>query len=180
MKFIPIFAPYLHVVKYDDQLQDELVRLSALWNNAKYLTEYFTKRKNDLKFFNVSVAEAVRLTRNEINQFRRRLLNVLHSKNPYLDDLFSNLDNEEYRREVRLSKQKAKPNPKHWLRIYALKIETNRYLIIGGAIKLHEKMDEDVTITELGKFNIVRDYLIAEKVIDYDSFYELIIEDDEN
>lgn len=41
-------------------------------------------------------------------------------------------------------------------------------------------MDEDATITELGKFNIVRDYLITENVIDYESFYELILGEDEN
>jgi hypothetical protein len=180
MKFIPIFVPYLHAVKYDKQVQDELARLFRLWTNAKYLTEYFNKQSNDLKYYNVSVEEAVRITRIEINNFRTNLFKILNSKDPNIDSLFSSLNNEEYSREVRLSKQKAKPNPKHWLRIYALKIQANRYLIIGGAIKLQEKMDEDATITELGKFNIVRDYLIAENVIDYDSFYELILEEDEN
>lgn len=180
MRFIPIFDPYLHAVKYDKQVQDELARLFRLWNNAKYLTEYFNKQSKDLTYYNVSVAEAVRLTRIEINNFRKKLFIILNSKDPNIDTLFSSLNNEEYRREVRLSKQKAKPNPNYWLRIYALKIQENRYLIIGGAIKLHEKMDEDATLTELGKFNRVRDYLIAENVIDYDSFYELILEEDEN
>lgn len=180
MRFIPIFDPYLHAVKYDRQVQDELARLFSLWNNAKYLTEYFTKHSNDLKYYNVSVAEAVRITRIEINNFRKKIFIILHSKDPNIDSLFSSLNNEEYRREVRLSKQKAKPNPNYWLRIYALKIQSNRYLIIGGAIKLHEKMDEDATKSELVKFNRVRDYLIAENVIDYDSFYELILEKDEN
>jgi hypothetical protein len=67
MKFIPIFEPYLHVVKYENQAQDEFVRLVTLWNDAKYLTEYFTKQSNDLKYYNVSVPEAVRITRAEIN-----------------------------------------------------------------------------------------------------------------
>jgi hypothetical protein len=35
--------------------------------------------------------------------------------------------------------------------------------------------EDDKTIKELEKFNFVRDYLIAEKVFDYDSFYELVI-----
>jgi hypothetical protein len=174
MDFITIFEPNLHVVKFDDL--HEFEKLINDWNDADYLFKYFAKRENDLKYYGVSVIDAVRITRYEINQFRNKLQQILKSTNPDLDQLFTNLDNQEFRTNVELSKQKSKPNPKYWLRIYALKIEPNIYVIVGGAIKLKKLMEEEeVTANELIKLNKVRDFLRSEGISDYDGFYELII-----
>ncbi|MEY3425321.1 MAG: hypothetical protein RL679_679 [Bacteroidota bacterium] len=174
MEFDRIFAPYLHAVRIDGV--NVFNKIVTDWNNANYLFEYFSKKEQDLKYFNVSVPDAVRITRFEINKFRNNLQQILNSKNPNLDQLFSNLDNKEYRTDVELSQQKAKPNHKYWLRIYALKIESNRYVIVGGALKLKELMDEDeATKKELVMLNQVRDFLRNEGITDYDGFYELII-----
>ncbi len=174
MEFDSIFAPYLHVVKIDGT--NVFNKIISDWNNTKYLFEYFKKREQDLNYYNVSVQDAVRITRLEINKFRNNLHQILNGSNPNLDQLFSNLDNQEYRTDVELSKQKAKPNRKYWLRIYAIKIEPNKYIIVGGALKLKKFMnDDEATKKELVKLNQVREYLRNEGVTDYDGFYELII-----
>ncbi len=174
MEFDSIFVPYLHVVKFNGV--NAFNKIIEDWNDAKYLFEYFKKREQDLKYYGVSVSDAIKITRDEINKFRNKLNQILNSSKPNLDQLFSNLDNQEYRIDVELSQKKAKPNPKYWLRIYAIKIESNIYLIVGGALKLKQFMDDDdATKNELIKLNQVRDFLREEGVTDYDGFYELII-----
>lgn len=47
-----------------------------------------------------------------------------------------------------------------WLRIYAIRVEPNVYIITGGAIKLTAKMqDREHTQRELDKLNACRDFL---------------------
>lgn len=86
--------------------------------------------------------------------------------------MFSNLDDYETR-TIELAKQKSK---RRWLRIYALRIDTNAYIIIGGAIKLTHKMEARLhTAKELDKLESCRTYLIDQGVFDIDSFNELDI-----
>jgi hypothetical protein len=89
-----------------------------------------------------------------------------------LDYIFRPLDNLEFR-EISLSKQKAS---KRWLRLYAIKIEANHYVITGGAIKLTHKMQEkEHTQKELVKLEKCRNYLQSQDVFDTDSFNELTL-----
>ncbi|NEW80764.1 MAG: hypothetical protein GZ094_00135 [Mariniphaga sp.] len=86
--------------------------------------------------------------------------------------MFVNLDNSEWR-ILDLAKQKSK---RRWLRLYALRIDTNTYVITGGAIKLTHKMEGRLhTEKELIKLDKCRNYLKDQGVIDVDSFNELVI-----
>jgi len=83
-----------------------------------------------------------------------------------------NLDDSELR-IIDLAKQKSK---RRWLRIYALRIDTNSYVITGGAIKLTHKMAGRLhTEKELIKLDTCRNYLKDQGVFDTDSFNELVI-----
>ena len=54
---------------------------------------------------------------------------------------------------------------------YAIRLESGRYIITGGAIKLTATMQErEHTLEELNKLNKVRDYLISLGVFDYNGF----------
>jgi len=67
-------------------------------------------------------------------------------------------------------KSKAKAN---WLRIYALRIDRNTYIITGGAIKLTQKMQErDHTDIELKKIEKCRNYLLELGIVDKDGVIE--------
>lgn len=71
-----------------------------------------------------------------------------------LTSLFRHLENSRVS-EMLLGREKAKGQRKthdSWLRIYAIKLESNSYLITGGAIKLTRTMEErEHTLNELRK-----------------------------
>jgi len=65
-----------------------------------------------------------------------------------------------------------------WLRIYAIRLEPNVYVVTGGAIKLSRKMQErEHTALELQKLNRCKAFLKANDIFDQDSFVELINEE---
>ncbi|MCU0328251.1 MAG: hypothetical protein MUE53_04605 [Chitinophagales bacterium] len=83
------------------------------------------------------------------------------------------MDNQEYH-IVELSKQKGRKN---YLRIFAIKIDKNCFVITGGAIKFHHlNKDRPHTLREMQKLSRCRDYLKENRVFDADSFYEFINE----
>ena len=60
-----------------------------------------------------------------------------------------------------------------WLRVYAIRLEPNVYIVTGGAIKLTRTMQERAhTIIELEKLNSCKEFLKANGVFDKDSFVE--------
>ncbi len=81
-----------------------------------------------------------------------------------------------------LSREKARnwDRARHasWLRIYAIRLEPNVYVVTGGAIKLTRTMQErNHTALELSKLNSCRAYLKNNGVFDCDSFVELTNEE---
>ncbi len=91
----------------------------------------------------------------------------------HFEIFFKSLHNQEYKPKP-VSKQKGR---KSYLRIYALKIDTNCYVITGGAIKFILLMEERLhTKQELIKIEKCRNYLKENGVLDIDSFYEFLEE----
>ena len=90
-----------------------------------------------------------------------------------LDELFRPLENTRLS-EMLLGREKAKGRfhvHASWLRLYAIRLESGRYIITGGAIKLTATMQErEHTLAELTKLNKVRDYLISLGIFDYNGF----------
>ena len=77
-----------------------------------------------------------------------------------------------------LGKEKAKgfrtSGHPSWLRLYALKLDPETYVITGGAITLTHTMGErQHTIMELQKMENVRNFLLAKGVSDLDGMYDL-------
>jgi hypothetical protein len=171
MKIINTFVPGLTTFKFS--IKDELERNLDLWMDAKYLHEFFTIHKANLSYFNVaSVKEAVKITLKEVEQIQEKLFELTQNSNKQLDELFKNLNDNEYRETI-LSKQKSK---QRWIRLYAIKIESNHYVITGGAIKLVHKMKQsELTQNEKVIIEKCRNYLLEQGVYNADSFYELIL-----
>jgi hypothetical protein len=169
MKIINTFVPQLTAFKFHSE--DELARNLDLWTDTKYLYDFFEKNKSDLSFFKVkTVKEAVLKTREQAYLLQEKLLQCIN-KDIELDELFQNLDDNEYH-ETTLSKQKSKH---YWLRLYAIKIESNHYVITGGAIKMTHKMNQNqLTKKEASILEKCRNYLLENDIYDSDSFYELI------
>ncbi|MCL4484683.1 MAG: hypothetical protein M1445_19070 [Bacteroidetes bacterium] len=172
MEIVPIFDAHLYSFKYPEEEFDELERLFDEWNDFELLRKFFEENSKDLKYYQLEVDDAIIETRKEAAGLRKKLIDLSSQKIPDLDSIFVNLDDNESR-TIELAKQKSK---RRWLRLYALRIDANTYVITGGAIKLTHKMGERLhTAKELDKMELCRNYLKDQGVFDIDSFNELDI-----
>jgi len=169
MKIIDTFVPCLYAFKFSDEFSDELERVFDEWADPMYLYQFFEENKKDI---NITIEQAIEKTQKEAKFLRDRLIKLAREEPNHLNDLFKNLNNYEYTAKL-LQGQKAR---NRWLRLYAIKIDDNNYVITGGAIKLdnqHLMQHRNHTQKELDKINKCRDYLKDEGVIDDDSFQEI-------
>lgn len=171
MEIINTFVPGLTTFKFHSK--DELDRNLDLWTDEKYLYDYFEKNESNLEYYNVkSIKEAVLITIKQARKIQEKLFELMNDESKNLDELFQNLDDNEYH-EITLSKQKYRQS---WLRLYAIKIESNHYVITGGAIKLVHKMNQnELTKNEKQIIENCRNYLLDNGVYDAESFYEFIL-----
>lgn len=179
MKFVRILPKFNHLwaVKSPDEEADELTLLFRKWNTAEYLFDFFMENFEDLKgFFKIErIDRAVADTFEDAEALEELVLDFPYTER--LDELFRPLDITD-RRMSELTREKARNwgRERHasWLRIYAIRLEPNVYVVTGGAIKLTKKMQErEHTVIELEKLNRCKAFLKANGVFDQDSFVEL-------
>ena len=183
MKFVRIIPKYNHLwaVKAPDEEVDELTLLFRKWNNAEYLLDFFMENFEDLRsFFKIErLDQAIEDTFEDAGALEKLILEFPYTEN--LDELFKPLDITDTRMSE-LTREKARywNRERHasWLRIYAIRLEPNVYVVTGGAIKLSRTMQErEHTALELDKLNRCKAFLKANGVFDQDSFVELTNEE---
>jgi hypothetical protein len=179
MRFVRIIknCDHLWAVKDPNKELNELTELFSQWNNADYLLRFFTENFEDLKsYFHIErISQAIQDTFDDAEDLEELILEFPYTEN--LDDLFKPLDKTDAGC-AQLSREKARRwNRAHhasWLRVYAIRLEPNVYVVTGGAIKLTRTMQErEHTMAELTKLNECKNYLKANGVFDQDSFVEL-------
>lgn len=175
MKIVGIFADQLTSFHYDGEQLDEFTRLFRLWQDPLYLYNFFTENIDDLQdgfFGTLSITTAIRETRLEARRLEQLFMTQSAGANN-LDSIFSPLTQNE---PLELTKSKARgDSPKSWLRIYAIKVDANAYIITGGVIKLTRSMqDRNHTAAELTKFKRCLDFLKEEGITDVDGVHELL------
>lgn len=168
----------LWAVRYQGDNENALQKVMGQWNDAEWLADFFTQNFDDLvSYFKITkLDEAVYDTMEDSDELECLILDISPDAN--LDELFRPLENGRTS-EMMLSKEKARLHnrPRHasWLRLYAIKLNPGIYVISGGAIKLTRTMQErEHTLIELEKLEKVRQYLVANGVVDDDSFNDLI------
>lgn len=179
MEFVRIIenSDHLWAVKSPEKEADELTLLFRNWNNGEYLFDFFMENFEDLQsYFHITrIDEAINDTFEDAEALQELVLDIPYTEN--LDELFMPLDVTDSRsRELSREKARNWDRERHasWLRIYAIRLEPNVYVVTGGAIKLTRTMQErDHTSLELQKLNKCRDYLKANGVFDQGSFVEL-------
>lgn len=160
---------------------NELAALFQKWNDAEYLWDFFLENLDDLQeFFHIErISEAVEDTINDAEALERLILEIPYTEN--LDELFLPLGSADtVIRELAREKARNWNRTDHasWLRVYAIRLEKNVFVITGGAIKLTRSMQERAhTQEELTKLNQCRQFLIDNGVFDSDSFISMIEED---
>jgi len=167
MKIVPIFAKKLFAFHYDDEVFNEYERLMNLWTDIEYLRNFAIENNvKEKKTFIENVkenAEYIQDIMEDISMDKGRLEHFFRQLN----------DLETGERELSLQKGKLSQCE---LRLYAVKIDNNLFVITGGAIKLKHiiKMDDHPdTFKEKKKLHKARDYFRENGVFDEDSFYEL-------
>lgn len=185
MRIVPIFPenkPAIFSVIFDDELLDELSRLFELWSDVEYLESFFEKNRVDLCRGYTgfpSVEEAVNRILDDACILEERLFELAktgqHDSCNTLQTLFEPLSNEIRLAELQKSKAKIYSFRKSsWLRLYAIRIAPNLYVITGGAIKLTHRMEErEHTQKELVKLDKVKTYLQDHGLI-HESDYQFV------
>ena len=183
MEFVRVIKGYNHLwaVKNPDKELDELTSLFEQWNDANYLFKFARDNIDDLKsYFKIErVSQAIQDTFEDSDALEELILTFPYTEE--LDTLFKPLDVTDTK-SMELTRQKARnwERERHdsWLRIYAIRLEPNVYVVTGGAIKLTRAMqDKEHTMIELNKLNKCKEFLKRNGVFDKDSFIDLNMEE---
>lgn len=166
MKIIRTFVNGLHTFCYGNNDIDEMERLFKEWTDPEFLETFFQDHKKDLYFDNLTIEEAIEQTLDSVKVILRELKSLQHIKEPVLDTIFCNLNN-----EPGLKKMSKQKKAQRRLRIYAIRIDKNCFVITGGAIKASLRMaDEPHTRKELQKLDKCMEYLTDNGIFDKESF----------
>jgi hypothetical protein len=183
MKIVPIFAEEktqgLFSVHFEGEPESEIIKAFHYWFDIGYLHKYFTTHQHDLNsgYYgeNLSTQQAISYTREEAYELFENLKKLAVSgkikNDKSLSLAFRPLHNGDYSPKE-LQKQKAKSTVhKKWLRIYAIKIAPNTFIVTGSAIKLVRTMNERPHLQkELQKLEDVKNYLKDLNICDQDDF----------
>lgn len=151
-------------IHLESELQNEFDKFFDLLNDVEWLYGFFEKNKVDLNsgfFRNMTIGKAVLKTLEEVQEMEDALYDyaergfVASSNN--LQYLFKPLNNFEYSIAIH-QKSKARIN-KGWLRLYAIRLAANCYLVTGGSIKLTQDMEREHLQNELKKLEWTKIFL---------------------
>jgi hypothetical protein len=169
MNLIPIFVTHdsadgLWSIHLEGESQNEFEKFFDQVNDIKWLHIFFGLNKTDLQngfFGSITIGVAVSRTLNEAEEMENALYDYsehgFEDKPGNLQHLFKPLNNFEYTITA-LQKSKTRIG-KGWLRLYAIRLAENCYLVTGGAIKLTLDMRRPHLQNELKKLESTKQFL---------------------
>lgn len=184
MKFERVIEGKNHLwsVRDTTKSKNELALLFDSWNDIGYLMEFFIENLDDLReFFHIErISEAIEDTMDDAEQLERLILEMPYTEN--LDELFKPLGSADLNLR-QLTREKARywnrTGHASWLRVYAIRLEKDVFLVTGGTIKLTKTMQErGHTSEQLERLNRCRQYLMENNIFDSDSFMTFTKEDE--
>ena len=183
MEFVQVLSGYDHLwaVKSPDKEVDELTDFLMRIKSPDYLLDFFMDNLEDLQsnFHIELIGDAIDDTIEDALELQREIMTFPETE--YLDEIFVPLGSSDLTIQM-LTREKARnwDRPRHasWVRIYAIRLEPNVFIVTGGAIKLTRAMqDRPHTQQQLDNLNACRDYLMKNGVFDQDSFIDYKEED---
>jgi hypothetical protein len=164
VKIVPIFAPRIYAIKVGEQ--DVFEAFMALATDTEMLYNYFKQENGMLNYYNTTLANAVSDTMDAALRMYDNLKQ--HAAHPKV--LFQPLTHAEPQYSLTRFKHKAK-----WIRLYAIGVNEEQYIITGGAIKQSQRMqDHPETNKQLQMLNQTKRFLLAEGICDESGLIELI------
>lgn len=176
MTIIAVFPPYVYSMQYGDgEEKDEYHRLLGLWTDVDYLMGYFEVNCSRMvpevwgDFVEPEIVASQAFE--EAYELEGAFWNSAHGLGPDFDYYFKPLDGE-FVYEWELVPVKAYgPRKPSLLRLYAIKMGENCYLITGGGIKVCRTMQEDPDLNkELDKIKKVRSFLREQGIESQEDF----------
>lgn len=168
MKIVDIFAVVnesLFTVQYEGEENHEFKRLFVQWNDIEYLRSFLYEHSKDLEtdfWGDISVRQAVLNIRRDATNLEGKLIELakegLTNRYGTLSLLLKPLDERSTGQgdfENYKSYGIAKPS---MIRLYAIRLDNNRFVISGGAIKLCKGMERDHLQYELMKLQVTHDF----------------------
>lgn len=177
MNIIGIHKPYLYSVKFEGEESDEFSRILEELTDVSAVHEFLEANKDIFdayysRYFNntLEAAEQIAEEADEVEDYLEILkCNTEIGKEPDYNTFFQFL-NGIYKCDVKYIPMKAygvnyRPS---LIRLYAIRIEPNVYIIVDGGIKLCRKIQDSPGLKEtvFKKINKVREYLQINGIID--------------
>lgn len=178
MEIIEIFPPYIYSIQYAGRDDNEYDRLLYEWNDLEYLSEFFETNKYYLETTTWTKVATPELAVNQVLEeaewiettFEKLYENAKVGEKPDFDSQFRNFGGDyDYVLEYRPVKSYGNANPS-LLRIYAIKMGDNTYIITGGGIKLGRSIQDSPELKDhaIQDINSVRSWLRSQGIIDKD------------
>ena len=173
MKLVSIFGETkrtLLAIHFKGQKDDEFKKAFKQWGDVNYLRNFFKEHQDDLQsdYYNqFNVNSAVVLTMDLADKLETLIRGKAYKEtseiSEMLQSIFKPLNNNDLSAETL---QKSKTSS-HWLRIYAIRLDKQCYIITGSAIKLVKTMEEKKHLRdELIKLEKVKKYLEENGILD--------------
>ncbi|MCH4896103.1 hypothetical protein E0494_05240 [Marinilabiliaceae bacterium JC040] len=184
MKIVRIFENTndLLAIKYENSDIDVLEQLFKSWTDIEFIEDFFNTNISDLNtnyWNNISVEEAIFSLLEESGRLIK-MFNELNNisyieRQSKLKVMFRPLDNN-LSNKYEFDRTKVYGGrPRNFLRIYALKIDEEKYIITGGTIKLTKKMqDRENSNIELKNLEKCKDFLYNNGIVDKDGLDEYL------
>lgn len=151
LEIIELYEDHLYTVKFEDQEKDEYTKAFTLWKDLDYLVGYFSQNKHLLDsdfwvFNNIPVepedlaGQIIKESIDYENYIRQIVENSRNGKKNDLDSFFKVLGGKYHvLHEYIPHKSYGTGNPT-MLRIYAIRMGPNCYIIVHGGIKLTKEI----------------------------------------
>ena len=177
MKLVSIFDPTKHTllaIQYDGEEEDEYTKALNNWADVTYLRNFFKEHETDLLhgyYPFSSVNEAIRHTMALAQDLEDLLFEHADGEATAIENMLQSLFKPLNNNETTINDLQKSKFQNSWLRIYAIRISPNCYVVTGSAIKLVHKMEErDYLLDELKNLERVKNFLLEEGLTDEDSF----------
>lgn len=161
----------LYAIKWKGEGGDALDIFLQKMRDPEYLNDYFSENQHNLNYYRQikSVKDAAIKTVEEVTYLVEELIEYAELGRQYrsqthLSLIFQPLDDRIGVLEFGSSKAKGHRYYSPWLRLYAVKLDKNKYIITGGGIKLVHKMEDDPLLRiELQKLKVAESYFSDEE-----------------
>ena len=180
MEIVEIYEDWLYSIQFDEEDLNEYARVFKEWHDLDYLEKFFT---DNASFINTPIWKNAGLDPDNPEASAQKVLDEAEELESYIEELVKNIksgtkpDFDEYFHfldgkykcvwtlEPMKSYGTCRPS---LLRLYAIKLESNCYLIVYGGIKLGNTIQNSPILKDkvFNKIDHVLNYLKANGIED--------------